>query len=154
MNAVASDEALLRPMVEEDLPGVMRVETLNYPFPWSIGIFHDCIKHRYSGWVYEHQGSVIGYGVMSAAAGEAHILNISIDPGYMGRGLGRRLLEHLLARANEFGAETVFLEVRPSNLPAIALYADSGFNQVGVRRDYYPGRDGREDALILARQLV
>jgi ribosomal-protein-alanine acetyltransferase len=143
----------LRPMHEEDVPGVMVVELLNYPYPWTEGIMRDCLRARYSCWVYEAGDRVIGYGILSAGAGEAHVLNISVHPDYQGRGLGRELMVHLLDRAREYGADTVFLEVRPSNRAAVHLYESIGFNQAGLRRDYYPAARGREDALIMALAL-
>lgn len=143
----------LRPMHEDDVPGVMLVELLNYPFPWTEGIMRDCLRARYSCWVYEAGDSVIGYGVLSVGAGEAHILNISVHPQYQGCGLGRELMVHLLELARSHGADTAFLEVRPSNRAAVHLYESLGFNQAGLRRDYYPAARGREDALIMALAL-
>ncbi len=143
----------LRPMHEEDVPGVMTVELLNYPYPWTEGILRDCIRVGYSCWVYEASASVIGYGILSVGAGEAHILNISVHPDYQGRGLGRELMAHLLDLARGHGADTAFLEVRPSNRVAVRLYESIGFNQAGLRRDYYPATRGREDALIMALAL-
>lgn len=143
----------LRPMYETDLAAVMAVELLNYPFPWTEGIMRDCLRARYSCWVCEVDDGVIGYGILSMGAGEAHVLNISIHPEYQGRGLGRELLAHLLGLAREHGAEAAFLEVRPSNRAAVHLYESMGFNQAGLRRDYYPAAQGREDALIMALAL-
>lgn len=143
----------LRPMREADVPAVMVVELLNYPFPWTEGILRDCIRVGYSCWVYEADDCVVGYGVLSVGAGEAHILNISIHPDYQGRGLGREMMVHLLDRARDHGADTAFLEVRPSNRVAVQLYESIGFNQAGLRRDYYPAARGREDALIMALAL-
>ncbi|MFA5628429.1 MAG: ribosomal protein S18-alanine N-acetyltransferase [Thiohalomonadaceae bacterium] len=144
---------LLRPMQNEDVSGVMLVEHLNYPYPWTAGIMRDCLRARYSCWVYELAERIIGYGVLSVGAGEAHILNISIHPDFQGQGLGRELLQHLLERARSHGADTVFLEVRPSNKTAVQLYDSTGFNQAGLRRNYYPAEQGREDALIMALTL-
>lgn len=143
----------LRPMHEEDVPGVMMVELLNYPYPWTEGIMRDCLRANYSCWVYEAADRIVGYGILSVGAGEAHILNISIHPDHQGLGLGRELMNHLLDLARGHGADTAFLEVRPSNRAALHLYESIGFNQVGLRRDYYPAADGREDALIMALTL-
>ena len=88
------------------------------------------------------------------AAGECHVLNLCIDPELRGKGLGRYLMKHLLDLARHHKAEMVFLEVRPSNRHAIALYESMGFNEVGRRRRYYPAKKGREDALVLARNLI
>jgi len=97
-------------------------------------------------------GKILAYGLVAIAVGEAHILNISVDPSEQGQGIGRRLLQYLIDTA-QGRAETVFLEVRPSNAIAIALYEDMGFNEIGIRKDYYPAENGREDAIMLALQL-
>ncbi len=145
--------ASARPMHETDIAQVMEVERVNYPYPWTEGIMRDCLRVGYSCWVMETDGMVAAYAILSAAAGEAHVLNISVAPGHQGQGLGRQLMEHLLQAAHGHGADTVFLEVRPSNKVAVHLYESMGFNQVGVRNGYYPSDVGREDAIIMARVL-
>jgi ribosomal-protein-alanine N-acetyltransferase len=142
----------LRRMSVTDLPQVLAIESKNYDFPWQEDIFKDCFKAGYHCWVLEESDKVLGYGLVSIAVGEAHILNISVDPEEQKQGLGRKLLNHLIQIARG-RAETVFLEVRPSNMGAIALYLDTGFNEIGIRKDYYPAVDGREDAIMLALQL-
>jgi ribosomal-protein-alanine N-acetyltransferase len=141
-------------MREADIDDVLYIERGAYAFPWSEGIFRDCLRVGYSCWVLEDGGAMVGYGIMSVGAGESHILNLCIGPGEQGRGLGRYLLEHLLAVARDHHARTTMLEVRPSNAPALRLYNNMGFNEVGVRRGYYPDRHGREDALVLALELL
>jgi ribosomal-protein-alanine N-acetyltransferase len=148
-----SSEPLLRPMLDEDVAAVLALEERLYPFGWSDGIFRDCLRVHYSCWVLEQQGEPIGYGIMSVAVGEAHLLNIAISPDSQGQGMGRNLLRHLLQTGRRHGAATAFLEVRGSNRVAIRLYESSGFHQVGLRRDYYPAKKGREDAVIMARDL-
>lgn len=143
----------LRPMIEADLPEIMLIEQFSYEYPWTPGIFRDCVRIGYPCWVLEHAGRIEGYGVMTVAAGEAHILNICVRPGERRKGHGRALLHHLLAEAVLHHANSAFLEVRPSNAEAIALYQRDGFCEVGYRRNYYPAARGREDALILARSL-
>lgn len=143
----------LRPMTEFDLDAVMEIEAQVYDFPWTRGIFRDCLHVGYCCWVYEVVGRIDGYGVMSIGAGEAHVLNLSVRPESQGKGLGRALLGHLLNVARKHRADTILLEVRPSNEPALGLYRAMGFNEVGTRRAYYPTAGGREDALILARSL-
>jgi len=144
----------LRPMTEADLPRIHRIELASYEYPWTPGNFADSMGAGYSMWVREADSEVIGYYAMMAAAGEAHILNLTIAPSWRRHGLGRDLLDHCLARACDHRAETVFLEVRTSNTAAIALYHSSGFVDLAVRRDYYPARGGREDALIMKRELT
>lgn len=143
----------LRPMTEYDLPAVMDIELVVYPYPWTRGIFRDCLHVGYCCWVYEEQGKLQAYGVMSIGAGEAHILNLCVRPQSRRRGLARMMLAHLLDVARAHKADTSLLEVRPSNRPALRLYHDMGYNEVGTRKAYYPSDDGREDALIMARAL-
>ena len=113
----------------------------------------DCLRADYPAWVLVEHGLVIGYGVLSLAADEAHVLNVCAAPEVQGRGHGRRLLRSLLQLARGRGAHRVFLEVRPSNAAAIALYHDEGFNEIGRRPRYYPAHDGREDAIVMAMEL-
>lgn len=154
MSAVFEIAHRLRPMTEADLPRIHRIELASYDYPWTPGNFADSMKAGYSMWVREADGEVIGYYAMMVAAGEAHLLNLTIAPIWRGHGLGRELLEHCLAGARDHKAESVFLEVRVSNTVAIALYHSSGFVDLAVRRGYYPARDGREDALIMKKTLA
>jgi [ribosomal protein S18]-alanine N-acetyltransferase len=144
----------LRVMRDADIATVMAIETRAYPFPWTDGIFRDCINACYPSWLLMQQDVVIGYGVISIAAREAHILNICIDPEAQSHGHGRRLLRALVRIARAQHAERVFLEVRPSNPRAIALYFDEGFNEIGRRPRYYPAQTGREDAIVMAMELL
>jgi len=144
----------LRALRESDLNAVMAIELRGYPFPWTRGIFIDCLRAGYPGLAMERDGLLIGYGVLSIAADEAHVLNICIDPLAQSRGLGRQLLRALVQLAADRGAQRVFLEVRPSNAPALALYHSEGFNEIGRRPRYYPAAQGREDAVVMAIELV
>jgi len=144
---------IYRLMTAHDLPAIMEIEHSSYDFPWTEGIFHDCMRFGYSSWVAEVDHAILGYAVMSLAVQECHILNICIDPKLQGKGIGRRLLLELLSIARARDADTVFLEVRPSNVQALSLYFSEGFNEIGSRRDYYPAKFGREDAVILAKAL-
>lgn len=144
----------LRPMRLDDLPEVLAIEVVAYEFPWTDGVFRDCFKAGYGLWVLEGAPGVLGYGVLSAAGGEAHILNLCVAPGHQGQGHGRRLLNRLVDLARWHQVERVFLEVRPSNHAAIALYHRSGFCEIGHRPNYYPARGGREDAVVMARELM
>lgn len=136
-----------------DLDAVMEIESRAYDFPWTEGIFRDCLRVGYCCWCYEIDGLIQGYGVMSVAAGESHILNISVRPESQRQGIGSKLMKHFLQLARRHDADTVMLEVRPSNKLAIKLYEKLGFNEIGVRRNYYPAHQGREDALLLALSL-
>lgn len=137
------------------LPQVLEIERRAYPFPWSEGIFRDCLKAGYSGWVLtEEPGLVIGYALMSMAVDEAHVLNLCIDPSYQQQGLGRMLLEHMIRLARAANATIVLLEVRKSNKGAIHLYESQGFQRLGLRKGYYPAAEGREDALVLGFDII
>lgn len=140
-------------MSELDIPEILSIEEDAYEFPWTAGIFYDCLKVGYCCWVIEQDGHIDGYGVMSVFVDEAHILNLCIRSGARNNGLGRKLLDHLMELARGHRADTVFLEVRPSNYQALRIYQRSGFYEVGSRKNYYPAKYGFEDALILARQL-
>lgn len=154
VSALASTRGYaMRPMRGEDVPEVMRVEELAYPFPWTEGIFLDCMRIGYCCWVVEWVGEIAGYGVMSVAAGECHILNLCVHPDVRRQGLGRLMLRRLLALGRARNADTAFLEVRGSNRSAVGLYVAEGFCEVGTRRGYYPAAQGREDAVIMARPL-
>jgi ribosomal-protein-alanine N-acetyltransferase len=142
----------IRRMTVSDLPSVAAIEKKGYQFPWGEDIFRDCLKARYECWVCEERDKVLGYCIASIAVGEAHVLNLCVDPAEQGQGIGRKLLENLIESARG-RAETVFLEVRPSNTVAIALYENMGFNEIGIRKGYYPAENGREDALMLALEL-
>ena len=144
----------LRALRESDLNAVMAIELRGYPFPWTRGIFIDCLRAGYPGLAMERDGLLVGYGVLSIAADEAHVLNICIDPLAQSHGLGRQLLRALVQLAADRGAQRVFLEVRPSNTPALALYHSEGFNEIGRRPRYYPAAQGREDAVVMAIELV
>ena len=145
---------VFRLMVEEDVEAVLKVEFAAFSHPWTRGIFLDCVKSGYECWMMYLGNQQVGHGVLSAAGDEAHLLNLTVKPESQSNGLGGKLLEHLLERARSRGAETVFLEVRESNHPAIRLYDRCGFNEIGRRRDYYPAVGGREDALVMACLLL
>jgi ribosomal-protein-alanine acetyltransferase len=154
MVAVIKPVIQVRAMRAEDLATVSVMENVSYDFPWSAGIFADCVKAGHPCWVLCVDVDIAGYGILSMGAGEAHVLNICIGPDFRGRGLGRHLLGRLLDIARWNGAERAFLEVRPSNPLAKALYESVGFNEIGRRPRYYPAHDGREDAIVMALDLL
>jgi ribosomal-protein-alanine N-acetyltransferase len=134
-----------------DVMAVAAIERAAYEFPWSAGIFRDCLLANYTSVVLERGGRVLGYGIVSVAAGEAHLLNLALAADVQRQGLGRRLLEHLLGVAGSVGVDSMYLEVRPSNARALHLYQQAGFAVIGRRRGYYRARFGSEDAVVLAR---
>lgn len=144
----------LRPMIVEDVANIMAIETRAFPFPWSEGIFRDCIKQGYSCWVYEQGNELVGYAVVMFVLDEMHLLNICIRPDDHGKGLGGALLKTVERIARGVKAETCFLEVRQSNFSAIRLYLNAGFNEIGQRKGYYPATVGREDAIVMAKTLI
>jgi [ribosomal protein S18]-alanine N-acetyltransferase len=153
MVAVARPSSEMRMMRREDLPAVSALENASYEFPWTLGIFADCLRAGHPCWVLCVDGVIAGYGVLSVGAGEAHVLNVCIGADWRGQGLGRHLMRRLLDIARWNGAERVFLEVRPSNPVAQTLYRSMGFQEIGRRPRYYPARDGREDAIVMALEL-
>ena len=153
VNHRAGSPRVLAWMTESDLGEVIRIENAVYSHPWTQQNFSDSLHAGYTCRVARLGGRLIGYFVISAAAGEAHLLNLSIAPSAQREGRGRALLGEVVALARLLCAERLFLEVRPSNPPAIALYASAGFEQLAVRRGYYPAHGGREDALIFSLLL-
>jgi ribosomal-protein-alanine N-acetyltransferase len=144
----ATELVRFRPMSLPDVPAVAAVERAAYPFPWSDGVFRDCVRVGYVCRVVEAGGEVAGYGIMSFGAGEAHILNICVRADLRSQGVGRRLMASLLEQASDAYMQDVFLEVRPSNNVALTLYESMGFVRVGLRKAYYQAMGGREDALV------
>ena len=154
MDSSEAQSLTYRPMTVADLDAVLHIENRAYSFPWTRGIFSDCLTAGHECRIACLNGVVIGHAVLSAAAGESHLLNVCIKRELQGSGLGRAFLHHLIDRAQILGAQVLFLEVRPSNRSAVGLYDTLGFLRVGVRKDYYPGDQGREDAWVLALQLA
>ncbi len=142
-----------RPMRKSDLTAVLEIEGQIYDFPWSAQTFRDCMKIGYLCWVCERIDQVVAYGILSIAAGESHVMNICVSPQFQRQGMGQAMMHKLIEIANENRSETILLEVRPSNEAALNLYANMGFNEIGIRKNYYPAANGREDALMLAMEL-
>jgi [ribosomal protein S18]-alanine N-acetyltransferase len=153
MSAVLKEIPELQPMREDALAEVMAIEKTIYTHPWSQGNFADSLRAGYECRTWRLGGTLIGYFVLMAAAGEAHLLNLSIAAPHQRSGHGARLLSEAAALARSLGARNVFLEVRPSNFAAQKLYTRFGFSKVAVRRGYYPAHAGREDALVLTLAL-
>jgi [ribosomal protein S18]-alanine N-acetyltransferase len=155
-SAGSAPAVVCRPMRPSDLDQVVQNEDLSYQMPWSRRIFLDCLRAGYENWVLATRTQIVAHGVLSVGAGESHVLTLCVHPDFRRHGFGRRMLNHLLMQAGRLGASVCFLEVRPSNREAKALYHSMGFVQVGERKNYYPadpGTQSREDALILSRIL-
>ncbi|HZP68029.1 MAG TPA: ribosomal protein S18-alanine N-acetyltransferase [Rudaea sp.] len=146
--------AELRAMRAEDLDQVASIEIGAYEFPWTHAIFRDCLRAGYGCWVLAQGAEIVGYGVLTTGGGEAHVLNVCVARDHQGMGHGKRLMRRLVDLARWHRAERVFLEVRPSNARAIALYDQLGFNEIGRRPNYYPAKRGREDAIVMAMELL
>jgi [ribosomal protein S18]-alanine N-acetyltransferase len=157
--AIAADQfahaggLTVRPMRETDVAEVISIERASYQFPWTEGIFHDCLRVAYLCRVAVQRQRIVGYAVMSMGAGEAHILNLCVRAEERRAGVGRALIRYLLEQAEEAGMVEAFLEVRPSNAIAMVLYQSLGFEQIGTRRGYYQAVGGREDAAVLRLRL-
>ncbi len=153
MSTMLKPRFQLRQMILADVGAIMEIEPHIYSHPWSRGNFIDSLNSGYIAWVLESGGELIGYALMMMVLDEAHLLNLSIARHYQKKGLGRLLLEHMISNAREKQALNMFLEVRKSNTPAIGLYESIGFNEMAVRRDYYPAHHGREDAVLMGLAL-
>ena len=142
-----------RRMTQEDIEQVMIVELEVYEFPWTERIFGDCIRVGYQCWLGLQDQLIVGHAVISVITDESHMLNLSIAGKHQGKGFGRQFVDFLVQQASMHNAETMLLEVRPSNVAAINCYNAAGFNEIGSRKNYYPAPEGREDALLFARQI-
>lgn len=148
MNAITKEQLIFRTMKQSDVEEMMLIEPRAYTVPWSEGIIRDCIQAGYECQVARLDCAIVAYAFASIAAGESHLLNITVKPEMQGQGYGRRMLLHMLDLIQAQHVDTVYLEVRPSNKPARKLYRSVGFDQIGIRRGYYPDPQGREDAMV------
>lgn len=153
MSAVVDPRPHVRTMGERDIDGVVAIERAAYDFPWSANIFAECMKAGYVCRVCVSGVDLVGYGIMSMGAGESHIMNLCVHPDESGNGYGSLLMEDMLSIARRSRVRITFLEVRTSNRRAHSLYQHLGFNEVGVRKNYYPAKKGREDAYVLAKTM-
>ncbi|MEE4173226.1 MAG: ribosomal protein S18-alanine N-acetyltransferase [Xanthomonadales bacterium] len=140
---------VIRPLEAGDLDAVIAIEEAAYPFPWTRGIFAECLRVGYGCLGVFMDGRLAGYVIFNWGAGESHLLNLCVHPERQGRGLGGLLLSQALERVRAMGCTAMFLEVRPSNPEAAGLYEKQGFRVVGRRPDYYRSSEGREDAIVM-----
>ena len=143
-----------RPMMVSDLEQVMEIEQQSYDFPWTEGIFHDCLGGKYTCTLYTSEEKILAYTVSQFIVDECHLLNLCVRDEERNRGIGKKMILFLLDHARRRGMQSVFLEVRVSNTTAIHLYQQLGFNEIGRREGYYPASSGREDALVLAYEII
>jgi len=142
------------PMREIDLAEVMAIEITSYEFPWTEGIFRDCLQNQYPATLFVQQERILAYAVSQYVVDECHLLNLCVRQSERGMGIGEKMVQYLMNQARKNDMGSIFLEVRVSNTAAINLYDKLGFNEIGLRRDYYPDRNGREDALVLAHEII
>ena len=140
---------LIRRLDLDDVDRIYAIELLAYPFPWSRGLFVDCLRAGYAFFGLQVGKELAGYTIFNWAAGEAHLLNLCIHPGWQQRGYGSLLLEYSINHVARQGNESMYLEVRASNTRAARLYRNRGFRVIGSRRSYYQAGDGREDAVVM-----
>lgn len=146
MNTISS-------LTASDLAAAYAIEQRSHAFPWSEKTFASNQGDRYFNLRLDVEGQMAAFAVTQVVLDEATLFNIAVDPAYQRRGLGRQLLEHLIAELEAQDVFTLWLEVRASNTAAIALYESLGFNEATIRRNYYPAKEGREDAIIMALPL-
>jgi ribosomal-protein-alanine N-acetyltransferase len=151
---IAEPYPVIRDMSHDDLAMVSDIERRSYEFPWSHGVFRDCLLAGYQCITLTRDSRVAGYSILSIAAGEAHVLNLCVDPDFRALGYGEKMLDDILYRARAASVREIFLEVRPSNQTALGLYKKKGFHQVAARPAYYQANDGREDAAVLTKKLI
>ena len=154
MSARLAETTFYARMSESDLDQVVAIEQAVHAHPWTRGNFADSLGAGYHCWSARRDGELVGYVIVMIAAGEAHLLNLSVAGAWQRRGIGTELTRFVVKLARDYGAATIYLEVRPSNAAARALYAVEGFAEVGVRPGYYPAGDGREDAVIMERRIT
>ena len=140
-------------MTDADLDAVAAAESRIHAFPWTRGNFADSLAAGHGAWLAREGERMIGYAVMTQVLDEVHLLNISVLPELQRGGRGSALLNHLVAWARMHGATRMLLEVRPGNFAGQGFYRCQGFGEIGRRRDYYPAHQGREDAVVMARDL-
>jgi ribosomal-protein-alanine N-acetyltransferase len=144
---------LLRALAAEDLDRLVEIEQVAYPFPWSRGIFSDCLRVGYDCRGLQMGSDLVSYTIQTQAAGECHLLNLCVHPDWQRNGFGSLMLEHSIRLAVLQKCSNMFLEVRPSNPAGILLYQQRGFRVVGERRDYYRSESGRENAIVMRLDL-
>lgn len=140
-------------LTPQDLDQAFAIEQRSHAFPWSEKTFTSNQGERYLNFRLTVDAQLAAFAITQVVLDEATLFNLAVDPEFQRRGLGRQLLQHLIAELEARDVQTLWLEVRASNRAAIALYEQLDFNEVSVRRNYYPTADGKEDAIIMALTL-
>jgi len=146
-------ELIVNQMQLSDIDMVWQIEKQSNSFPWTKGNFEDCFKSGYRTFLYSTGSDLIGYSVVQSVLDEVHLLNICVKPEYQGKGFGRQILSHVIDISMQQSAAIIVLEVRASNFRAQQLYLSIGFNEMSVRRGYYPAEQGREDGVLMGLEL-
>ncbi len=139
---------------KNDLPRLAEIAEQAMPFPWTLRVFQDCMKMNYVGWVMEHETKIIGFAIILVQPDQVEIINIALLPTHQKQGGGRQLINEIMGYCEECKIPKISLEVRKSNRSAIAFYRQFGFKEVGVRKNYYPLAEGREDGLLFSLELI
>ncbi|MBT3505433.1 MAG: ribosomal protein S18-alanine N-acetyltransferase [Piscirickettsiaceae bacterium] len=141
-------------MTSDDLLKVASIEKQSTAFPWSLKHFQDCLKAGHQAWVMcDSDQQIVCFTVVQKVVDELHLLNICVQRQQQGQGFGKTMLNHVIQHAKQLGSVLIVLEVRRSNAKAQSLYNKAGFNEMSVRRDYYPAKQGREDAILMGLDL-
>lgn len=150
-----NNDFLIRSFQEKDFSSILQIEKAGQIIPWSEKMLRDSLVANHQVWVLQNKQLIVGFIIFYIIAGECHILNFCVDPTQRGKGLGKRLLQYVVQYAKEHRADMILLEVRQSNCVALTLYQQLGFNEIGIRKNYYmlPQNKGRENAILLALEL-
>ncbi|PID42936.1 MAG: ribosomal-protein-alanine N-acetyltransferase [Gammaproteobacteria bacterium] len=159
---VSSSAWTIRPVCETDVPEILEIEQAGYTHPWSENDFTGCFGQRYHNWLLvdpvpdsnAKSAPIVAYGFSRMTLDEVELLNLCVADRFRGQGAGGKLLRFMIDRSLQVGGKTMFLEVRQSNEVAIALYSAAGFNEIGLRKGYYPAVNGRENAIVMALELA
>ena len=146
-------EAGFEPMTPARLDEVLAIEHSAYDHPWTRGNFADSLRSGYQGQLLCAGDTILGYFIAMKGVDEVHLLNITVAPAHQGQGWGRVMLDALALWSRGQGAQWLWLEVRTSNRRAQEVYLRYGYRRVGERKNYYPARDGREDAIVMSYKL-
>ncbi len=153
MSVRKSDLYTTTPMCFDDLGNVYNLESQSYEFPWTKEILRDCILYKYDSFTIYFNSILVGYVISKISFPETHILNLTIASDFRKKGLGQSLIELIINDSRIRGTKDIILEVRVNNNAAISLYEKLNFKKVGLRKDYYESKDGREDAFVLQLKL-
>ncbi len=143
-----------RTMQQQDIAEAVSIERSATAFPWTVKNFEDSMRSGHQAWVFSDKtDEIIGFALVHKLVDEAHLLNICVKPSEQRQGFGRKILSYVVNFANSISAELIVLEVRSSNRRAQHLYLQAGFNEISIRKDYYPAKVGREDAILMGLEL-